>query len=106
MRTFAHRAPIALDVGDVHVGRIAPNAEVAAYAVVAAVVGDAARGTASAATVTLKHDGGRLTIDLRHDGACTSPAVARHLADRVGALGGTVTVAPGHVRAELACASS
>jgi len=41
-------------------------------------------------------------IELRHDGAGT-PAPLVHVADRVGAVGGTLEVTPRRVRAELPC---
>ena len=46
-----------------------------------------------------------MIVDLRHDGPGLSLAVTRHLSDRVSAVGGRLTVDPGHVEAELPCAS-
>ena len=64
----------------------------------------ASQRSATVATVTIRPDGDQLVVEIDDDGAGAA-ADATHVADRVGALGGTLAVAPGSLRAEIPCAS-
>jgi len=79
--------------------------EAAAYFAVAEAVDDAARRDADRAAVTVVHDNGRLVVTVEDNGSKpTSPMMAA--ADRVGALGGTLSIEPTMRRAEIPCVSS
>jgi signal transduction histidine kinase len=96
LRTLADTAIKPLDVVSCTDGRFSPAAEAAAYAV---------------AVEALEHtgeDGFRLraarhgdTLVVDAEGPSIAPTI--HLADRVGALGGTVAATPRGLRAEIPC---
>jgi hypothetical protein len=46
---------------------------------------------------------GRLVVEARHDGDGEGGSLV-HVADRIGALGGTLEVGPARLRAEVPCA--
>ena len=54
--------------------------------------------------MTIRPDGDQLVVEIDDNGAGAA-ADATHVADRVGALGGTLAVAPGSFRAEIPCTS-
>jgi hypothetical protein len=65
---------------------------------------DAARRGADHAAVSITHEGGRLVVTVECNGSGNaSPMV--EAADRVGALGGSLSTGPGLCRAEIPCAS-
>ena len=79
-------------------------AETAAYFVVTAGLDLASQRSATVVTVVIRPDGDQLAVAVSDNG--TGPAAdSTHVADRVGALGGTLTVEPGSLRAEIPCAS-
>lgn len=66
-------------------------------------VADAARRSATEAQLRIDQRDGELILTVEDDGVDrTSPLT--NLADRVGALGGTLAVEPGSLRAEIPCA--
>jgi signal transduction histidine kinase len=86
----------------VHVHRYPAAVEAAAYFAVAEVLGDATRRRAGHASVTVVHDDGQLAITVEDNGyGDVSPIAAA--ADRVGALGGTLSVEAGRCRIEVPC---
>jgi signal transduction histidine kinase len=105
LRTFADRAPIAVEITGVVDDRFDANVEAASYLVVVETVNDASRNTATLASVRVHNGGASLIVDVDHDGSTTSSDLAVHLADRVGALGGQLAVDGTAVRAELPCVS-
>ncbi|MGH9138274.1 MAG: sensor histidine kinase [Acidimicrobiales bacterium] len=105
LRTLADRAPIAVEIGDVIDSRFPTDVEAAAYLVVADTTDRAWRASATVATVRVESTGTALVVDVKHDGTGMSDDAAVHLADRVGALGGRLSVDRTSVRAELPCAS-
>jgi signal transduction histidine kinase len=105
LRTFADRAPIAVEITGVVDDRFDANVEAASYLVVVETVNDASRNTATLASVRVHNGGASLIVDVDHDGSKTSSDLAVHLADRVGALGGQLAVDGTAVRAELPCVS-
>ena len=80
--------------------RFTDAVERTAYEVVAAAL--ESTQTDSAVVVRVVREGDILVVEV--DGAGDGPFV--HLFDRVGALGGLVTIGRTHMRAEIPCASS
>jgi hypothetical protein len=76
--------------------------EVGAYVTAAEAVRDAAARGASRVEISAQRTGDRLILAARHDGA-GAPAPLVHVADRIGALGGTLAVDGHGIRAELPC---
>ena len=76
--------------------------ETAAYLMVAEAIEDAAGRGAGYAAVTVAHRDGRLTVTVEDDGQCRSASMTE-IADRVGALGGILTVEPTWMGAEIPC---
>ncbi|WP_448627107.1 hypothetical protein [Geodermatophilus sp. URMC 64] len=83
--------------------RCGREAETAAYVVVAEAVADAARRSATYATVRVRRPGGPLVVSVTDDGTAPDPERLVLVADRVEALGGRLSVGPGGVRAEIPC---
>jgi signal transduction histidine kinase len=70
-----------------------------------ATLGDAARRGADHAAVSVAHQDGRVVVTVEDNGTGdASPMMAA--ADRIGALGGSLTTGPAVCRAEIPCASS
>jgi len=104
LATLADTAPLPVNILSADARRCPAPAEAAAYFTVAEAVADAARRGAGHATVTVIHDGGRLIVTVADDGAARAASLAA-LADRVGALGGSLLIEPARCRAEIPCAS-
>ncbi|SNT63934.1 Histidine kinase [Asanoa hainanensis] len=94
LRTLADTAAAPITVAGVPAERLPGDVERAAYLVVAAAADHGAE-----LRVTLRRRAGWLAVDVV--GAADDPYL--HLADRVGALGGTLTCAAGRLHAELPC---
>jgi signal transduction histidine kinase len=99
LRTLSDTAPLPVELGDVPGERLPEAVERAAYVVVSQSVEAAARAGADHTAVTVRRDGQVLAV--RVDQVASLPGV--HLTDRVGALGGRLTVADGALRAEIPC---
>jgi signal transduction histidine kinase len=105
LATLADTAPLPVHVLCAEHGRYPAPVEAAVYFAVAEWVDDAARRGADHAAVSVAHDGGRLVVTVEDNGSGdAAPMVAA--ADRVGALGGSLTTGPAMCRAEIPCASS
>jgi signal transduction histidine kinase len=112
VRSLVDRAPVPVDMA-VADGRHPEAVESAAYFVVSEALANVAKhAQACSATVSIARDHGRLVVQVHDDGRGgadeRSGTGLRGLADRVGALNGslTVTSAPGAgttVRAEIPC---
>ena len=100
--TLADEAPVAVELGDLPSGRSLPGIERTAYVVVDAAIEDAAGRGATWLAVRVERDRERLVVATDDDGAPRSARLV-HLADRVGALGGTFIVGDTKLRAELPC---
>jgi signal transduction histidine kinase len=99
LSTFASKADVPVDLQQVPHGRLGAAAESAAYLLVTtAAEGACADGVRVSAVV---HDG---TLRARVDGCGPGPYV--HCADRVGALGGTLSTGDGWLEAVIPCESS
>jgi signal transduction histidine kinase len=83
-------------------GRYPAAVETAAYLLVAEALQDAADRAATHATVSAIQDTRRLVVTVKDDGSDRTSSMVQ-LADRVGALGGSLTVEPRRLRAELPC---
>jgi signal transduction histidine kinase len=108
LETLSDRAPVPVVLAAVPDERLPERVETAGYVLVDELVRLAGRRAGGAAvTVTARRTAGALTIDV-DDPAASADRVRAELvdvADRVHALGGSLSVAPGvHVHAELPCA--
>jgi signal transduction histidine kinase len=87
---------------EVEPSRQPPAVERTAYVLVADAIDDAQRRGATYVSARVHRAGDRLAITVEDDGAqCNGPPL--HLADRVGALGGTLESGTTSLRAELPC---
>src|SRR3984957_6222201 len=102
LATLADSASVPVELDDAVQGRYPEMAETAAYLMVAEAIEDASGRGAGYAAVTAAHRDGRLTVTVEDDGqARTSPMA--EIADRVGALGGILTVEPTWMGAQIPC---
>ncbi len=102
LASLADTAPLPVEIRLAEHDRYPDPVEAAAYFAVAEALGDAARRGAGHATVTVVHDGGRLVVTVEDNGSGgASPMVAA--ADRVGALGGSLSTGRAVCRAEVPC---
>jgi signal transduction histidine kinase len=102
LATLADEAPLPVELGRLPSGRPPPGVERTAYVVVDVAIEDAAGREATWLAVRVDQDRELLVVVTDDDGA---PRTARlvHLADRVGALGGSLFVGDTTLRAELPC---
>jgi signal transduction histidine kinase len=102
LASLADAAPLPVQIHDAAERRYPAVVETCAYLLVAEALDDAAGRDASHATVSAMQDGGRLVVTVEDDGTRRTAAMVQ-LADRVGALDGTLAVEPTRLRAELPC---
>jgi signal transduction histidine kinase len=102
LATLADGAPLPVELGPVTSDRYETPVETAAYLAVAGMIDEAAGRGATYVTVGVGREEERLVVTIEHDGAEPSSDLV-HLADRVGALGGTIELAQGSLRAEIPC---
>ena len=100
--TLADAAPLAVEIGETTGERYPASVETAAYLVVAEAIDDAARRDASYAAVSAPRRDERLVVNVEDDGSERTSTMV-HLADRVGAVGGSLEVEPATLRAEIPC---
>jgi signal transduction histidine kinase len=101
--TLADAAPLPVEIRETPTeGRYAAPVETAIYLVAAQAIEDAGARGASHLSLNLVREQDRLILDAADDGAARTSLMV-HLADRVGALGGSLEVAPMRVRAEVPC---
>ena len=102
LQTLADTAPLHLEVRDVTEDRYPSAVETAAHVLVVEAVDSAAARDATHAAVTAVRSQQHLLVTVEDDGSDrTSPMM--HAADRVGALGGTLTVGARVATAEIPC---
>src|SRR6266496_4037277 len=105
LATLADTAPLPVQILQADDRRYPAPVEAAAYFTVAEAVDDAPRRGADHAAVTVAHEGGRLVVTVEDNGTGRdAPMIA--LADRVGALDGSMYLKQTGCRAEIPCASS
>lgn len=103
LRGAASRAPIEVHVDVPGSDRYRPEVEAAVYYCCVEAIQNTVKhaGPSATATVEVRHEGDRLAFTVCDDGRGlgAQPAAAGHgllnMSDRIGALGGTVTVGPG-----------
>jgi signal transduction histidine kinase len=101
--TLADEAPLPVEIRGVAQGRFTTTVETAAYFVVAEAIEDAAGRGAGHAAVRAVQEDARLVVTVEDDGSERTSSMV-HVADRVGAVGGSLIVEPMRVRAEIPCA--
>ena len=102
LATLADSASIPVELDDAVQDRYPEVVETAAYLMVAEAIEDAAGRGAGYAAVTVAHRDGHLTVTVEDDGQCRSASMTE-IADRVGALGGILTVEPTWMGVEIPC---
>ena len=102
LATLADSAAIPVELDDAVQGRYPEVIETAAYLLVAGAIEDAAGRGAGYAAVTAAHRDGQLTVTVEDDGQGRSASMTE-IADRVGALGGILTVEPTWMGVEIPC---
>jgi signal transduction histidine kinase len=102
LATLADSASIPVELDDAVQDRYPEVVETAAYLMVAEAIEDAAGRGAGYAAVTVAHMDGRLTVTVEDDGQCRSASMTE-IADRIGALGGILTVEPTWMGVEIPC---
>jgi len=102
LATLADSASIPVELDDAVQRRYPEVIETAAYLMVAEAIEDAAGRGAGYAAVTVAHRDGRLTVTVGDDGQGRSASMTE-IADRVGALGGIVTIEPTWMGVEIPC---
>jgi signal transduction histidine kinase len=103
LATLADEAPLAVELGEVPGNRYGTQIETAAYLVAAEAIGEAASRGAGVLTACVMRVGDRLVVTTGDDGGPRGPAPV-YLADRIGALGGSIAVTGATLRAEIPCA--
>jgi signal transduction histidine kinase len=102
LQTLADVAPLPLEILPIEDERYPAPVETAAYFAVAEAVDSAAERGANQARVRVAHNDGNLIITVKDNGAdSVSPLAA--IADRVGALGGSLLVTQTECRAVIPC---
>ena len=102
LATLADAAPLPVEIRNSAQGRYPAGVETAAYLLVAEALEDATGRDASHAAISIVQDGGWLVVTVQDDGTTRTSAMVQ-LADRVGALDGSLAVELTRLRAELPC---
>ena len=102
LATLADSAAIPVELDDAVQNRHPEVAETAAYLMVAEAIEDAAGRGAGYAAVTVAYRDGYLAVTVEDDGRSRTSSMTA-IADRVGALGGVLTVEPTWLGVEIPC---
>ncbi len=102
LEALADEAPLPVELDELASERQPPAVETTAYVTVAEAIEDAARRGAPFLSVRVHGADGRLTLTAEDDGRPRSHALPQ-LADRIGALGGTLELGDTSLRAEIPC---
>jgi signal transduction histidine kinase len=100
--TLADEAPLPIELRAVTPERFSPPVETAAYRAVVEAIDDAAGRGASFVSVDVDREGEHLLVTVEDDGSDRSSPLV-HLADRIGALGGSLEVGRTTLRAAIPC---
>jgi signal transduction histidine kinase len=103
LETLADEASLPVELMSTLHERQPPSVEAAAYFAVAEAVEDAAARAATSVHVDVTRAGERLAVAVDDDGRGRSTSLG-HVADRIGALGGSVELGPTTLRASIPCA--
>jgi signal transduction histidine kinase len=102
LEALADEAPLPVELDELASERQPPAVETTAYVTVAEAIEDAARRDAPFLSVRVRSADGRLSITAEDEGRARTYGLP-HLADRVGALGGTLELGDRILRAEIPC---
>ena len=102
LEALADEAPLPVELDELASDRQPPAVETTAYVTVAEAIEDAARRSAPFLSVRVHSAGGRLSITAEDEGRRRTRDLP-HVADRVGALGGTLELGGTTLRAEIPC---
>jgi signal transduction histidine kinase len=102
LEALADEAPLPVELEEVASERQPPAVETTAYVTVAEAIEDAARRDAPFVSVRVPSADGRLSITAEDAGKPRTHGLP-HLADRVGAVGGTLELGDRILRAEIPC---
>jgi signal transduction histidine kinase len=102
LATLADEAPLPVELGEMPTERYSAPVETAAYLTVTEAIGDAAGRKATFVSLNVARADRQLVVQVRDDGAAGASAFL-HIADRVGALGGSLEVRAHSLRAEIPC---
>jgi len=102
LATHADEAPLPVELDEVPPERYSTPVETAAYLTVTEAIADAVGREATFVSVDVVREDAQLVIEIRDDGAAGTSALL-HIADRVGALGGSLEVEPQSLRVEIPC---
>jgi len=103
LTTLVVGAPLPVELAEVPPDRYSSAVETAAYVTVAEAVEDATRRGASFAAVEIRREDSRLSVKVEDDGV-QRDSQSLQVADRIGALGGSLEVGSTMVRAGIPCA--
>ena len=103
LETLADEASLPVELKSTLHERQPPSVEAAAYFAVAEAVEDAAARAATSVHVDVTRAGERLAVAVDDDGRGRSTSLG-HVADRIGALGGSVELGPTTLQASIPCA--
>jgi signal transduction histidine kinase len=102
LATLAEEAPLPVELREVPSERYSTPVETAAHVTVSEAIGDAAGRGATFVSVVVAREDERLVVQISDDAAAGTSTLL-HIADRVGALGGSLEVRPHSLRAEIPC---
>jgi signal transduction histidine kinase len=102
LATLADEAPLPVELGEIPPERYSAPVETAAYLTVTEAIADAVGREATFVSVDVAREDQQLVVQVRDDGGGGTSRLL-HLADRVGALGGSLEVRPHSLRAEIPC---
>jgi signal transduction histidine kinase len=102
LEALADEAPLPVELDDLASERQPPAVETTAYVTVAEAIEDAAQRGAPFVSVRVRSADRRLSITAEDEGRPRTHGLP-HLADRVGALGGTLELGDRILRAEIPC---
>jgi signal transduction histidine kinase len=103
LETMADEASLPVELKTVPQERQPSSVEAAAYFAVAEAVDDASARAATSVQVDAIFAGGRMVVVIEDDGRERRGSLG-HVADRIGALGGSVELGPTTLRASIPCA--
>jgi signal transduction histidine kinase len=102
LATLAEEAPLPVELREVPSERYSTPIETAAYLTVTEAIANAVERNATVVSVNLTREDKQLVVQIKDDAAGGGSELL-HLADRVGALGGSLEVGPHSLRAEIPC---
>jgi signal transduction histidine kinase len=103
LEALADTAPIPIQLGELPRERYPDTVETTAYLTVVEAIEDAAARNATLATATLVQLDNQLIVTVTDDGTARKSKLV-YLADRTGALGGSLETGPTTLQAEIPCA--